>query len=175
VQADHLDPNEHVGLNLWRESGSMNGKNLVQWVLGLAFLFGCGNTQSGQAHCQTTADCERQGFSSHVCSPEGMCMPSTSGECKTNADCVDLTSSPVGRCLSAGKCVPLTQAGCTSILGDASRDDAIYVGLLAPLTGSGFAVELGKSITIAVDAAVQTYNQTVAEQPGDPRPLTVVI
>jgi ABC-type branched-subunit amino acid transport system substrate-binding protein len=60
-------------------------------------------------------------------------------------------------------------------LGDTTRADAIYVGLLAPLTGSAFAKPIGKAITTAVDAAVRAYNQSIAGQPGDPRPLAVVV
>ncbi|MCU0692012.1 MAG: hypothetical protein MUF54_11470, partial [Polyangiaceae bacterium] len=96
------------------------------------------------------------------------------GTCSDNADCTNKPVGDISRC-RCGSCVPLASQDCTRYLGDASRTDSIYLGLLAPLTGPEFARQLGHAILAAVEAAVRKYNQIIVGQPGAPRSLTVVV
>lgn len=121
--------------------------------------------------CETTADCVS--FPGTTCN-DGECS-AAQDECATNADCASLGEFAVCRDLAPRKCVSLKSDRCTIVEGDWLNDDAILVGVLAPLAGDNEST--GRSILNGARLAAADINiQALPPAPGQTarRPLVLV-
>ena len=101
-------------------------------------------TARTNGQCHDDSECRARGpsFASTRCSATGTCEVVTlpeagqvvSGPCQNNKDC-NVSLGKQARCAS-GQCVALTNDNCTVVDGDATDPNAIFLGVMTPLTGA---------------------------------------
>lgn len=85
--------------------------------------------------CKEAADCASLlGAGTWSCD-QGMCV-AAAAECEVTADCIAAKGENHICRKDTHVCAPLTNANCSYVFGDYQNDDAIFLGVLAPFTGT---------------------------------------
>ena len=150
-----------------RELGVLAILGLAVSVIDCTFL-----TAKTAGQCNNDSECRARGpsFASTRCSAAGICeavsVPEagivSTGPCTSNAEC-NASLGKQARCVSS-QCVALTNANCAHIDGDPTDPNAIFIGVMTPLTGANTAY--GQNQYDVVATAAKEWNGQIAGQAG---------
>jgi hypothetical protein len=128
-------------------------------------------TSRNGLQCTKTTDCWARGpaFSSTICTSEGVCSAVEAGDasvslgCVSSSECEFALGGAAGRCVES-KCVPLTTGSFCVVVGPASQDNAVLVGVLVPLSGLAAAEVqiLGQSPAPFINVVLDDFNTSVS-------------
>lgn len=136
-------------------------------------------TSETNGQCHSDADCRSRGpeFASTRCSAVATCevvtVPNFASDggsaCQTNAECNAALSAPA-RCAN-NRCIALTNANCTSVTGDPTAPDAMFVGVMTPLSGVNGQFGLNQAAVITTAAA--EWNASIGKTPNTHPVVTI--
>jgi ABC-type branched-subunit amino acid transport system substrate-binding protein len=136
-------------------------------------------TSETNGQCHSDADCRSRGpaFASTRCSAVATCEVVTvpdvavdgGSACETNAQCNAALSAPA-RCAN-NRCIALTNTNCPSVNGDPTAPDAMFVGVMTPLTGVNGQFGLNQAAVIKTAAA--EWNASIGKTPNTHPVVTI--